>query len=94
MAKYFVGSPEATNGLAGLMRRYPDRFLFGSDSPAPRDQAAYLKVFRQYEPLWKALDADTSRKVRLQNYERIFDEARSKVRAWESAHIAPKRNPN
>ena len=86
VAKYFVGSPEETSGLAGVMQRYPDRFLFGSDSPAPMDQATYLKVFRQYEPLWKALDADTSRKVRLQNYERIFDEARSKVRAWESAH--------
>jgi hypothetical protein len=94
VAKYFVSSPEATTGLAALMKRYPDRFLFGSDSPAPKDQATYLKVFRQYEPLWKALDAQTSRKVRLQNYERIFDEARGKVRAWESTHIAPKGNPN
>jgi hypothetical protein len=92
VAKYFVGSPEATNTLADVMKRFPDRFLYGSDSPAPRDQATYLKVFRQYEPLWKALDADTSRKVRLQNYEQIFNEAHAKVRVWESTHVPQKRN--
>jgi Amidohydrolase len=87
VAKYFVASPEATKGLADLMQRYPDRFLFGSDSAAPSDQSKYLKVFNQYEPLWKSLDAETSRKVRLQNYEHIFDEARRKVRSWESVHV-------
>ena len=83
VAKYFVASPEATKGLADLIQRYPDRFLFGTDAAAPPDQSKYLKVFHQYEPLWKSLDAETSRKVRLQNYEHIFDEARRKVRSWE-----------
>jgi predicted TIM-barrel fold metal-dependent hydrolase len=87
VAKYFVSSPEATKGLADLMQRYPGRFLFGTDSAAPTDQSKYLKVFDQYEPLWKLLDAETSRKVRLRNYERIFDEARRKVRSWESVHV-------
>jgi predicted TIM-barrel fold metal-dependent hydrolase len=87
VAKYFVASPEATKGLADLMQRYPDRFLFGTDAAAPTDQSKYLKVFYQYELLWKSLDAETSRKVRLRNYERIFDEARRKVRSWESAHV-------
>jgi Amidohydrolase len=87
VAKYFVASPEATKGLADLIVRYPDRFLFGTDAAAPTDQSKYLKVFYQYEPLWKALDAETSRKVRLRNYERIFDEARRKVRSWENARV-------
>ena len=87
VAKYFVASPEATKGLVDLIERYPDRFLFGTDAAAPADQSKYLKVFYQYEPLWKALDAATSRKVRLRNYERIFDEARGKVRNWENAHV-------
>jgi len=86
VAKYFAASPEATKALADLMERFPDRFLFGTDAAAPRDQSTYLKVFHQYELLWKALDAETSRKVRLQNYQRLFDEARSKVRKWENAH--------
>jgi hypothetical protein len=86
VAKYIVASPAATQITADLIARYPDRFLFGTDEVAPGDQAAYTKVFYQYEPLWKALDVETSRKVRLGNYERIFDEARNKVRNWERAH--------
>ena len=87
VAKYFVASPDATQTMADLMRRYPDRFLFGTDSAAPNDESQYSKVFSLYEPLWQSLDAQTSRKVRLQNYERIFDEARRKVRIWERAHV-------
>ena len=50
-------------------------FLFGTDSAAPTDQSKYMRVFYQYAPLWKALDPETSRKVRLRNYERLLDEA-------------------
>ena len=71
---------------ANLLNRYPDRFLFGTDEVAPATREAYLKVFYQYEPLWKLLEPETLRKVRLGNYERIFDEGRRRVREWESAH--------
>ncbi|MES2221813.1 MAG: amidohydrolase, partial [Acidobacteriota bacterium] len=46
----------------------------------------YLKVYRQYDPLWKALTPQASEAVRQGNYERLFDAARKNVRAWESAH--------
>jgi predicted TIM-barrel fold metal-dependent hydrolase len=88
VANYILASPEAIKAMAALMQRYPDRFLFGTDAPAPSDQSKYLQVFHQYEPLWKVLDPETSRKVRLQNYERIFDQARQKVRRWEDAHVS------
>jgi hypothetical protein len=87
VAKYVVSSRETTRIVADLINRYPDRFLFGTDEVAPSDQARYLKVFHQYEPLWKLLDVGASRKVRLENYQRIFDEARRKVRHWESTHV-------
>jgi hypothetical protein len=44
-----------------------------------------LRVYHQYEPLWKLLDAKAREKVVKRNYERIFDDARQKVRAWEKA---------
>ena len=87
VAKYFVGSPEATAAIAALIQRHPHRFLFGTDAVAPADQSKYLSVFNQYQPLWNSLDPKTSRKVRLENYERIFDQARRKVRSWESVHV-------
>jgi hypothetical protein len=86
VAKYAVSSPEATRVVADTINRYPDRFLFGTDEVAPPDQAKYTKVFNLYEPLWKLLDPEASRKVRLGNYERLFNEARVKVRAWEVTH--------
>jgi predicted TIM-barrel fold metal-dependent hydrolase len=89
VAGYVVATPEATKEWAELIQRYPDRFLFGTDSAAPTDPPKYLKVFYQYDPLWKALDLETSRKVRLSNYERLFDEARRRVRTWESTHVHP-----
>jgi hypothetical protein len=85
VAKYVVSSPEATSVAADLLNHYPDRFLFGTDEVAPSTQEQYLKVYRQYEPLWKLLNENTREKVLKKNYERLFDEARQKVRAWEMA---------
>jgi hypothetical protein len=87
VAKYIVATPESTRITADLINRYPDRFLFGTDEVAPADQSAYPKIYYQYQPLWNLLDPETSRKVRLTNYERIFDKARRNVRAWEAQHV-------
>ena len=87
VAKYIVASPESTRIAADLFNRYPDRFLFGTDEVAPADQAAYTKIYAQYGPLWKLLDSEASRKIRLANYERIFDQARRNVRRWEAQHV-------
>lgn len=88
VAKYVVSSPEATRITADLINRFPDRFLFGTDEVSPPDQDSYLKVFHQYGPLWKLLDSKASQKIRLGNYERIFDQARRKVRTWEKKHLS------
>ena len=85
VAKYIVASPEATKIAADLINRYPNRFLFGTDTVAPISQEKYLQVYQQYLPLWNLLNSDASEKVRKGNYERIFDQARKAVRAWELA---------
>ena len=85
VAKYLVASPESIRVSADLINRYPDRFLFGTDEVAPANQDQYLKVYYQYDPLWKALTPQAREKVRKENYERLFDAARREVRAWEAA---------
>jgi hypothetical protein len=87
VAKYIVATPESTQHAAAVVNRYPDRFLFGTDEVAPANQEKYLKVYNQYEPFWKLLTTEASEKVRKKNYERIFDEARRKVRSWEATHL-------
>lgn len=87
VAKYLMSSPESIKISADLINRYPDRFLFGTDEVAPDSQEKYLRVYEQYGPLWKLLNKEASEKVRKGNYARLFDEARGRVRSWESAHL-------
>ena len=84
VAKYIVASPESLKIMSDLINRYPDRFMYGSDSVAPKDQEAYLKTYRIYQPWWTLLTQDASLKVRKTNYERVFDEAAKRVRTWEA----------
>lgn len=86
VATYFVSSPETVRAAAALLERYPDRFLFGTDAVAPKDATAWLTTLRLYAPLWAALTPSTRAKVRAGNYERLFDAARQRVRAWEATH--------
>jgi predicted TIM-barrel fold metal-dependent hydrolase len=86
VAKYAVSSPEAVGRVAALLNKYPDRFLFGTDTVAPAGPAPYFAVFDLWAPVFQQLTPETSRKVRLGNYERLFDEARRRVRAWEQAN--------
>jgi hypothetical protein len=87
VAKYIVATPETTRAVADLINHYPDRFLFGTDEVAPTTQAGYLKVYTLYAPLFAQLTPQASEMLRRGNYERLFDEARRKVRAWEKANV-------
>lgn len=93
VAKYITATPEATKIASALINRYPDRFLFGTDEVAPADQEHYLKIYYLYDPLWKQLTPEASEKVRKGNYQRLFDEARRKVRAWEKANLSALATP-
>jgi predicted TIM-barrel fold metal-dependent hydrolase len=87
VAKYAVASPEAIANTAAMLNKYPDRFLFGTDNVAPADQAAQLRVYSMWDPIWAQLTPEASLKVRRGNYERVFDAARDRVRAWEAANV-------
>ena len=87
VAKYAVASPEAIEKTAAIINRHPDRFLFGTDNVAPRDQASDLKVFAMWKPVFDRLTPEDSQAVRIGNYVRLFDTARIRVRAWEKANV-------
>jgi predicted TIM-barrel fold metal-dependent hydrolase len=87
VAKYAVATPESITRVAAMLNRFPDRFLFGTDTVAPAGPAPYYAVFNMWAPVWRLLTPDASLKVRKGNYERIFDEGRRKVRAWEKANV-------
>jgi Amidohydrolase len=87
VAKYAVSSPETIARVAAMLNKYPTRFLFGTDTVAPANAAAYYAVFEMWQPVWRQLTPDASLKVRKGNYERIFNEGRRRVREWERTNV-------
>jgi hypothetical protein len=87
VAKYAVSTPEVSARVAAMLNKYPDRFLFGTDTVAPSGPAPYYAVFDMWAPVFRQLTPEASRKVRKGNFERIFDEGRRRVRAWERANV-------
>ena len=86
VAKYAVASPES---IANVSRILNDTPIASSSAPTrspPAAPAAYYAVFDLWAPVWSRLTPEASRKVRTGNYERLFDEGRRRVRAWEQAH--------
>jgi predicted TIM-barrel fold metal-dependent hydrolase len=87
VAKYLVSSTDAINGTVAVFNRYPDRFLFGTDTVAPSDPSAQRRIYEMWAPVWQRLTPEADQKIRLGNYERIFDAARDRVRTWEKANV-------
>ena len=87
VAKYAVATPDTIKRTADMLNRYPERFLFGTDNVAPADQATQLRVYNMWDPIWAQLKPEASLEIRKGNYERIFDAARIRVRAWEKVNV-------
>ncbi|MGE5807263.1 MAG: amidohydrolase family protein [Ignavibacteria bacterium] len=87
VAKWIVANDTSIARSSRLIKKYPDRFLFGTDNVAPDSQEKHINVYKIYEPLWKALGEEVTYKVSKGNYERLFDAARKNVRAWEKANV-------
>ena len=62
--------------VAAMLNKFPDRFLFGTDTVAPAGAGAVLRRVRHVGPVWRQLTPEASLKVRKGNYERMFDEGR------------------
>jgi Amidohydrolase len=86
VAKYAVASEDSIARVARMLNAHPDRFLFGTDTVAPVAPEPYFAVFDIWAPIWRLLTQEASHKVRKGNYQRIFDEGRRRVRAWEKTH--------
>ncbi|WP_420449864.1 amidohydrolase family protein [Candidatus Palauibacter sp.] len=88
VAKYVVGDEASLEAWATLIERHPTRFLFGTDAVAPADWDAYVANYTVYARLWERLDPEVRSQVERLNYERIFDAAIPRVRAWERRQLA------
>jgi predicted TIM-barrel fold metal-dependent hydrolase len=88
VAKYIVASDSSIALAASLVNRYPDRFLFGTDVVAPGSADQYFRVFDLYRPFLDRLTPAARDQLLRGNYERLFGNARQRVRAWEARTFA------
>jgi hypothetical protein len=86
---YILDTPEHLKMTADLIRKYPDRFLYGSDQGATANWDQVKKSYDVWAPLWQEIGPELTRRVVKDNYIRVFDESRRHLRAWESAHPEP-----
>jgi len=85
-----------------FITKYQDRVLWGTDTVlwsantiqdngqaqlgkrlTPQQYQATVSII---DPLWEALGPEVSEKVRIKNYQRLFNTARKQVRQWEKEH--------
>lgn len=60
--------------------------MYGSDCVAPTSTNSQAGVYTAWKPVLDRLTPAARALVLKGNYERIFDQARKDVRAWEAAH--------
>ena len=87
VAKYVVRDEASLKAWTALIERHPTRFLFGTDAVAPANWEGYVANYTVYQPLWERLDPAARAQVERLNYERIFDAAIPRVRAWEERRL-------
>ena len=87
VAKYAVATPESITRVVTVLNKYPDRFLFGTDTVAPSVRRRTSRCSTSGRRCGAQLTPDASLKVRKGNYQRIFDEGRRRVRDWEKANV-------
>jgi predicted TIM-barrel fold metal-dependent hydrolase len=85
VAKYAIRDEESIERTVAFLEKHSNRVLFGTDNVAPKTREAHLRVFHLWEPVFSKLSPEASRRIRLENYERLFDAAAERVRAWEKA---------
>jgi hypothetical protein len=83
VAQFAVATPDATGEFVKFANAHSDRLLFGTDNVAPPSQNIHLKVYHLWDPVWSRLTPEASENIRKKNYERLFDAAQKRVRAWE-----------
>jgi predicted TIM-barrel fold metal-dependent hydrolase len=86
VAKYMVETPDTVRFSAAFLERHSDRVLFGTDTVAPATPEKYYAVIAKFAPVLDLLTPEARARILRTNYERVFDEGRRRVRAWEAAN--------
>ena len=88
VAERLTQSPQTQAEWVSLITDHSERFLFGSDALAPKDRDAWNKTYASYNGLLMSLTDAVRLKLLQGNYQRLFVDARERVRAYEKFFLA------
>jgi hypothetical protein len=74
---------EVDRGIEDALRRVCESLSIDYGSSIPGS----CSVYEMYAPLQELVTPDAKQLITKGNYERLFDEARQRVRAWETENV-------
>lgn len=80
-----LGNPENRQKTIDLVKKYPDRFIYGSDQEGSSWELTLGPAFDTWAPLWDALTPEETRMIRVDNFAAIADQSAANIRAWEKS---------
>jgi hypothetical protein len=88
VAERLTQSPATQVEWVSLIKDHPERFLFGSDALAPADRDTWNKTYASYNGLLMSLPDAVRSQLLHGNYQRLFVDARKRVRSYEKFFLA------
>ena len=82
VVKQFFKGDSLDEKWKNILEKHSNKILFGSDSVSPTPKK-YSEVLHLYDSVWKNLSKKTVQNITYNNYKKLFDNARLRVRAWE-----------
>ena len=82
VAKQFFKNQHLAPQWRNFLKDHSKRIIFGSDTVSPTP-SKYGEILQFYQKIWKEIPEDAVKNITYNNYKKLFDEARSKVRLWE-----------
>ena len=85
--QFFEKDNSLSSEWKNFFKKYSHKILFGSDIVSPTPEK-YAKIVSLYNRIWSELPEETVKNITYNNYRKLFDRARKKVRLWEKRNLA------
>ncbi|HVV14375.1 MFS transporter [Amycolatopsis sp.] len=82
IARHILATEAIKKEFLTVARKYPDRFMFGSDAVKPAGLAHYLRHYNDLEPLFRELGDEIVAKVTYRNAAKLMQRARQDTAQW------------
>ena len=80
--------PSRSSAWSTMLNKYPDRFLFGTDTVAPAGPAPYYAVFDMWAPIWQRSRRKRATRCGRGTTSGSSTKGDARVRAWETGQRA------